>query len=215
MPNVGLLSSTRRGQTFLSQPLGTYFWGMPQTPPSASPIIWCKCDLELEAEIAFCFLLFTQHGLDQRSVVRCPLRSRETPFAKNIIQQKKLQLVFWGQPQTPWFRFAEGLGAHSFLRSRTTLFASFSGKRRISFSKEKKLLDRLVFWGQPQTPWFRFAEGLGAHSFLRSRTTLFASFSGKRRISFSKEKKLLDRLVFWGQPQTPWLRFAEICEQSG
>jgi hypothetical protein len=40
----------------------------------------------------------------------------------------------------------------------------------------------IVHWGQaPKPPWFRFAEGLRFNCLLRSRTTLFASFSGKRR----------------------------------
>jgi hypothetical protein len=37
------------------------------------------------------------------------------------------------------------------------------------------------FWGQPQTPWLRFVEKVGQCGLLRSRATLFASFSGKRR----------------------------------
>jgi hypothetical protein len=51
----------------------------------------------------------------------------------------------------------------AFCETEQTLFASFSGKRRI-------LLDKLVH----------------SKTLLRSRTTLFASFSGKRRIPLNK-----------------------------
>jgi hypothetical protein len=59
-----------------------------------------------------------------------------------------LLVIFGGHaPQTPWVGFAEGWAAQSLLRSRTTLFASFSGKRR-------SLLDELLnFWGaRPPNP---------------------------------------------------------------
>jgi hypothetical protein len=44
-----------------------------------------------------------------------------------------LVILSWGQaPKPPWLRFAEGYGYETILlRSRTTLFASFSGKRRL------------------------------------------------------------------------------------
>jgi hypothetical protein len=67
-----------------------------------------------------------------------------------------------GQPPNPrGWASRKGWVAHSFLRSRTTIFASFSGKE-----------------GFHTTGWVEFWV---AHSLLRSRTTLFASFSGKRR----------------------------------
>jgi hypothetical protein len=63
-----------------------------------------------------------------------------------------------------------------------------------------------VSWGPaPKPPWFRFAEGLASHSLLRSRTTLFASFSGKRRAlsevigAYLGEKSQLTRYMFFRQ----------------
>jgi hypothetical protein len=58
-------------------------------------------------------------------------------------------------------------------RSGTTLFASFSAKRSMSG-------DELTFWGQPQTPWFRFAEGSTA-SHSAERNNAFCFFFWKKK----------------------------------
>jgi hypothetical protein len=73
-------------------------------------------------------------------------------------------------------------GAQNLLRSRTTLFASFSGKRRMLLA-----IVGSVLGASPQTPVVPLRGRFGVQSLLRSRTTLFASFSGKRR-------RLLDQL---------------------
>jgi hypothetical protein len=114
---------------------------------------------------------------------------------------------------------AESCLRNRFLRSRTTLFASFSGKSRISqlqlfswgqapkppgsaspnsglekgfceaelrflllLEKEGSYNFNCFLGGNSQTPWVGFAEFWVRKRLLRSRTTLFASFSGKRRI---------------------------------
>jgi hypothetical protein len=63
----------------------------------------------------------------------------------------------------------------------------------------------VIFLGASfQTPWVGFAEGWAAQDLLRSRTTLFASFSGKRRIlSDQLTCLLLVRLFSWGQAPKP------------
>jgi hypothetical protein len=48
------------------------------------------------------------------------------------------------------------------------------------WKKEYLQLDERFFWGQPQTPWLRFAEKGGKSGFLRSRTNAFASFLEKK-----------------------------------
>jgi hypothetical protein len=90
----------------------------------------------------------------------------------------------------PQVGFAELWAAQSLLRSRTTLFASFSGKRRILLDDlpPDQLDSQQVLGNKPSNPRVGFVEVLGAHSFLRSRTTLFASFSGKRRIPLNVER---------------------------
>jgi hypothetical protein len=95
-------------------------------------------------------------------------------------QLKPLTSLFWGQPQTPWLRFAEVWATYDLLRSRTTLFASFSGKRRLSPPIETS--DE-SFLGPAPDPVAPLRGGLATYDLLRSRTTLFASFSGKRRLS--------------------------------
>jgi hypothetical protein len=61
-----------------------------------------------------------------------------------------------------------------FCKAALTLFASFSGKRRI-------VLDLFGFRGMPPNPLGRLRRDLGKCGLLRSGTTLFASFAGKRR----------------------------------
>jgi hypothetical protein len=132
-----------------------------------------------------------------------------------------------GKPPNPQGRLRRVLGIECLLRSRTTLFASFSGKRR------RVLHRRTVSWGQAPKPpgsaspsfgyrmssakqnkrfllLFLEKEGyfyseeqlLGGSSrlgrvlyrviFCEAEQTLFASFSGKRRIF------LLRRTISWG-----------------
>jgi hypothetical protein len=78
----------------------------------------------------------------------------------------------------PRFSFKQSLP-----RSGTTLFAPFSGKRRI-------LLAQDFLGARPQTPRVGFAEGWAAKAFCEAEQTLFASFSGKRRIPFDELVKL-------------------------
>jgi hypothetical protein len=82
-------------------------------------------------------------------------------------------IFLWAHYQAPSVSFAEIWIEYDFLQTRTSLFASFSGK---------DILRLMVFLGaRPQTPRVGFAEVWTEDDFLRSRTTLFASFSGKRR----------------------------------
>jgi hypothetical protein len=81
---------------------------------------------------------------------------------------------------------------HYRMQNQLTLFASFSGKRRI-------LLVRLTdyFWGQaPKPPWFRFAEGF-RHKFPSKQNYAFCFFFRKKKINF--------RLTgcFWAQAPNP------------
>jgi hypothetical protein len=68
----------------------------------------------------------------------------------------------------------------------------------------KKSVDELYFWGQPQTPWFRFAEGLTTMSFLNNIYLFVLWHSAKRNNAFCFffwKKKTIDELYFWGQPR--------------
>jgi hypothetical protein len=99
-------------------------------------------------------------------------------------------------PKPPW------VDQQSFCEAEQTLFASFSGKRRI-------LLDRLVgFWGaRPPNPPESASprSGVNNQSFCEAEQMIFASFSGKRRIL------LLDCCIFGGHaPQTPLGRLRRV-----
>jgi hypothetical protein len=50
---------------------------------------------------------------------------------------------------------------------------------------------------------------------LRSRTTLFASFSGKRRTTYYYDETFSISDTFLGgkAPKPPWFRFAEVLEK--
>jgi hypothetical protein len=65
---------------------------------------------------------------------------------------------------------------HIFCEAEQTLFASFSGKRRILYK------ERSFAGTSPQTPMVPLRGRFGSnHTFCEAEQTLFASFSGKRR----------------------------------
>jgi hypothetical protein len=82
---------------------------------------------------------------------------------------------FWGQPQTPWLRFAEKDKEWSSAKQNKR-FCFFSGK------EEYLQLDERFFWGQPQTPWLRFAEKGGKEWSSAKQNKRFCFFSGKKSI---------------------------------
>jgi hypothetical protein len=121
------------------------------------------------------------------------------------IQTSRFNGFLGASPQTPRVGFAEVWVPIDFLRSRTTLFASFSGKRRllaqlfppqqrsglalprfefgVTFC-EAELRFLLLFLEKEEDYWtncFRPNSRVG-FDLLRSRTTLFTSFSGKRML---------------------------------
>jgi hypothetical protein len=49
----------------------------------------------------------------------------------------------------------------------------------------------------PQTPLGRLRRSLGSNTLLRSRTTFFASFSGKRRILCDRFRMIQVSWMFW------------------
>jgi hypothetical protein len=67
---------------------------------------------------------------------------------------KPIGLFLGASPQTPWVGFAEFGVEYGLLRSRTTLFASFSGKRRTSLDQLLFSLYKRIgpFWGQAPKP---------------------------------------------------------------
>jgi hypothetical protein len=71
---------------------------------------------------------------------------------KNTTRGATYQLVdlLGASPQTPRVGFAEGWAAHNLLRSRTTLFASFSGKRRIL--QDEIHTNLMFYWGPAPKP---------------------------------------------------------------
>jgi hypothetical protein len=116
--------------------------------------------------------------------------------------------VRWPSPQSQWF----ALRSHGPMKERSWINGTFpnfwasprprgSASRRSFYKADRdlwgadhcfllletvvQLVDWLVpnFWGQPQTPWLRFAEVLlqSGPRPLGSRPLLFASFSRKRR----------------------------------
>jgi hypothetical protein len=122
-------------------------------------------------------------------------------------------LFFWGQPQTPWLRFAESWGPHTLLRSRTNAFASFLEKKKgtiidcfsgasprprgsasrrvgepISFC-EAELTLLLLFWKrrEPIMDWFK--------GFLGPAPDPVTPLRGE--FMFSCEAELMLLLLFW------------------
>jgi hypothetical protein len=90
------------------------------------------------------------------------------------------QFFTWGHAPKPPGSASPRVGSTNLLRSGITLFC---------FRKMKNPIGPIFYLGtRPQTPWVGFAEST---NLLRSRTTLFASFSGKRRI-------LLGQFFTWG-----------------
>jgi hypothetical protein len=118
----------------------------------------------------------------------CQLYSAKKSYAFYFFfwkRRKLLDLSLIGSTGNSWINcpafeaslrvgFAEEWAAHSILRSRTTLFASFSGKRRIPLARlnrlDKETLDQLSgLCGKHLNPRVGFAEGLAWKSFLEGR----------------------------------------------
>jgi flavodoxin len=80
---------------------------------------------------------------------------------------------FGGKPPNPQGRLRRGWVQQTFCEAEQTLFASFSGKRRL-------LNDELFIGGKPPNPQGRLRRGWVQQTFCEAEQTLFASFSGKR-----------------------------------
>jgi hypothetical protein len=104
------------------------------------------------------------------------------------------------RPQTPWVRFAEKMG-----KTRSYYLRLISGALASRRLWEVKCtcsngLFQIAFWGQPQTPWLRFAEKMGKH-----RSYYLRLISGALDLRGSKElyKTVLYVRQFLGAlPQT-------------
>jgi hypothetical protein len=89
-------------------------------------------------------------------------------------------------PQTPRVGFAEFWVWKSLLRSRTNAFCFFFWKKKtfISSIGHLMIVEQYFSWGQAPKPPGSASPSLGyLNLFCGVEQTLFASFSGKRRIS--------------------------------
>jgi hypothetical protein len=136
----------------------TIFIGGSPHPASASRNIWTSTVL-CEAEQRF-LLLFPE--------------KEEYYLTPGLLNRP---MVHWGlAPKPPWFRFAEDLGFNCLLRSRTTLFASFSGKRRTSLPDE---LSRNITTGFKP----RIHRDAGVGGVVENHVTWLKLIGGGRRVS--------------------------------
>jgi hypothetical protein len=103
----------------------------------------------------------------------------------------KTNLFLGASPQTPWVGFADFGGF--FCEAEQRFLLLFLEKKSISLPytiplhvyvmSQTKFKTNLFLGASPQTPWVGFADFGVWGILLRSRATLFASFSGKRSIS--------------------------------
>jgi hypothetical protein len=120
------------------------------------------------------------------------------------LSQGQYYSFYWGQaPKPPWFRFAESSGPYVFCEAEQTLFASFSGKRRVLL--EYTITETMQYWlflgASPQTPVVPLRGRFGSLSLLRSRTN-----ARKRRVllEYTITETINALLVFFGgKPPNP------------
>jgi hypothetical protein len=93
----------------------SFSWGKAPKPPGSASPIYGPEEPSAEQNNAFCFFFWKKKNIFHQLF---PLRKED-------------HLFLGGKPPNPQGRLRRYMGLRNLLRSRTTLFASFSGKRRI------------------------------------------------------------------------------------
>jgi hypothetical protein len=146
-----------------------------------------------------------------------------------LSQKKRLTNDFLGaKPPNPLGRLCRRLDQQTFCEAEQTLFASFSGKRRIqsdqlvgfaegwannpSAKQHKRFL--LLFLEKEeynQTNWSALLR-VGPTTFLRSRTNALASFLEKK--SMTNAIPLFSRSTFWRMSALGPMEGTELCMED-